>query len=111
MRSKAADALSKDLRNRLEKLGANIRLARTRRGMSLEDMAVRAHSSVATVRKLEMGNPTVNLAVLLQVLDVFGLADQLLLLANPSGDEVGLVEERRRQPKRVHTPKRLEDMF
>lgn len=110
MRSKAVEALSKDLKSYLKKLGSNIRLARTRRGISLEDMAERAHSSVTTIQKLEMGT-TVNIAVLLQFLDVFGLADQLLLLANPSSDEVGLFEERLRQPKRVHTPKRLEDMF
>ncbi len=111
MRSKAVDAITKDLEKKLETMGENFRLARTRRGMSLEDMAVRAHSSVATIRKLENGNPSVSLAVALQALDVFGLEDQLSCLANPKDDEVGLVEERRRQPKRVHTPKRLEDMF
>jgi len=111
MRSKAVEALSENLTQKVVRLGQDLRMARTRRGLSLEDLAERAHTSVITIRKLEQGQPTTSLAVLLQVLNVFGLENQIDRLADPKEDVVGLAEERRRQPKRVHSPKKLEDLF
>jgi len=107
--SHASDALSTKARNRLEELGANIKKARTRRGITQKDLANRVSASHVTISKLEKGNPSVGLGVLLMVLDVMGLVDDMANLANPTTDTVGIALEEA-QPKKVWTRKKTKNL-
>ena len=95
----------------LKQVGENIRLARMRRGIKQSELAERVLVSRPTIRKLEKGEPSVSLAALVQVLDVLGLADQLLLLADPDSDELGkALEMNRVKRRRVDSPRCKDDL-
>ncbi len=66
-----------------------IRLARLRRDLSVEQVAERAQCSRLTVSKLEKGVSTVSVSVLLRVLYALQLGDDILHIAHD--DELGHV--------------------
>jgi len=68
-------------------LGARLRLARVRRRLPLEELAVRTGASRFTLAKLERGDPSVGFGVLLRVLSVLGLEDDLDRIA--AEDDLG----------------------
>lgn len=65
----------------LQTLGENIKLARLRRKLTMNQVSERAGISRPTLSSLEKGNPTVSLGIVLQVLLVLGLEKDILLLA------------------------------
>lgn len=71
----------------LSELGENIRLARLRRKLGLEQVAQRANISRPTLNSIEKGAESVSLGLYLQVLVVLGLEKDLLLIAKD--DELG----------------------
>jgi transcriptional regulator with XRE-family HTH domain len=91
----------------LVRLGADVRRARVRRSLTLDEVATRCSLAVPTIRKIETGNPTVALGALAAVLWVLGLQDRIagVLASDPVGE--GL--ESLRRPKRVRSP--VEDLF
>jgi len=93
--------LSDEVRATLTIIGANIRLARKRRKLSVATLAERVFVSSPTIQKLERGDPTVSLGVLVTTLWILRLDGELKRLAAPELDAVGLQEEiRRLGPKR-----------
>jgi transcriptional regulator with XRE-family HTH domain len=58
-------------------LGARLRLARERRRMPAAELAERADTSRMTIHRLEHGDTSVSLGVLVRVLGVLGLVDDL----------------------------------
>ena len=77
------------LAENLSIVGEQIRLARLRRDLSIEQIAERAQCSRITVAKLEKGLPTVSIGVLLRVLYALQLDADILLLARD--DKLGHV--------------------
>jgi len=73
-------AVSLEMSGVLNRLGGNIKRARMRRGIKQGDLAERVSISRPTLRKLERGDPTVSLAVLVQVLDVLGWRASFIIL-------------------------------
>lgn len=61
--------------------GEQIRLARLRRNLSLEQVAERAQCSIPTLTKVERGVATVAIGTYLRVLYVLGLNQDILLIA------------------------------
>ena len=84
----------------LAALGANLRLARKRRRMSIEALAERLMVSPPTLRKLERGDPTVSLGVLAAALWTLGLPNAIAALAAPETDSLGLGAELQRMASR-----------
>lgn len=70
---------------RLQALGERLRDARLRRRVSQGAMAARVGVSRPTLRRLEQGDPVVNLSTLVRVLTVLGLEADLDAVA---GDDV-----------------------
>lgn len=68
-------------------LGERLRLARARRRMPAAELAERAGISRQTLHKLESGDVSVGLSVLVRVLGVLGLDADIDLLAQD--DELG----------------------
>ncbi|KAA6307009.1 hypothetical protein EZS27_041326 [termite gut metagenome] len=71
----------------LEETGENIKLARLRRKLTMDQVAVRAGVSRSTLQQVEKGKAGVSLGMYAQVLFVLGLEKDLLLIA--SNDVVG----------------------
>lgn len=102
--SKIADqSLPPPVAASLEALGRNIRIARKRRRMGEQELATLAHTSRATIRRLEVGAPGVGLGILASVLWVLQLHDDLGRLAAPDTDSYGQFLEQGHLPRRVRT--------
>lgn len=95
----------------LRRLGDNIRTARLRRKLRLEDVAERMGISRFTLSEVEKGKPTTAVAAYLGALWALGLLDQLEEVADPDRDEEGKILERSRAPKTARTRKALDNDF
>ncbi len=84
-----ANWLPAQLAQNLTIVGEQIRLARLRRDLSVEQVAERAQCSRLTVSKLEKGLPTVSVGVLLRVLYALQLDSDILMLARE--DQLGRI--------------------
>ncbi|MFU8858765.1 MAG: helix-turn-helix transcriptional regulator [Deferrisomatales bacterium] len=91
-------------------LGQNLRVARTRRGLTMAEMASRMFVSRQTLARLENGDPGVSVGALASALWVLGLQDQVRKIAAPERDEVGVFRERQRLPRRVRPSSRRDDL-
>lgn len=95
-----ARTLFPQTQRRAEALGERLRLARMRRRMSLSELAARVDVSRHTLGRLERGDLSTSIAVLVRVLGVLGLEEDLDRLARD--DELG----RRLQDVRLPRPRR-----
>ncbi|WP_031427673.1 helix-turn-helix domain-containing protein [Flavimarina sp. Hel_I_48] len=66
----------------LQAVGENIKLARLRRKLTMDQVSERAGISRPTLYSLEKGSPSISLGIILQVLLVLGLEKDILLLAD-----------------------------
>ena len=85
---------------RAEALGERLRLARLRRRISLSDLAARVGATRITLARLERGDLSASLGLLVRLLGVLGLEADLDQLARD--DELGqrLQDVRLRRPRR-----------
>jgi len=90
----------------LRKLGRELALARRKRGISTDDMAVRLFVSRDTLWRLERGDPKVAIGTLATAAFVLQLHDRLANLAAPGNDALGMSLDDERLPKRIRRPKR-----
>ncbi|MYH50624.1 MAG: helix-turn-helix transcriptional regulator [Gammaproteobacteria bacterium] len=95
----------------LRRLGRNIRIARLRRQLRIQDLAERMGVSRFTVADLERGKPGTSVAAYFGALWALGLLDQADELADPDRDEEGRVLESARAPRRAARPRRLDNDF
>ncbi len=101
--SKVARPVFPRLQRRAADLGARLRLARLRRRIPLAEMATRVGTSRVTLGRLERGDPSVGLAVLLRTLSVLGLEEDLETLARD--DEIGKRLQDVALPQRPRPPR------
>ena len=96
--------LSVPAQRAIAKLGADISKARRRRRMSQASLAQRSGVSVATLKRLENGEPRVAIEAVARVLQVLGEIDRLTHLLGTEEDQMGLALMDEQLPKRVrHT--------
>jgi transcriptional regulator with XRE-family HTH domain len=95
----------------LQHLGRNLRVARLRRKLRIEDIAQRIGASRLTVADLEKGKPGTAAAAYFGALWALGLLDQTLGLADPDRDEEGKTLESARQPTQAPRRQRLDNDF
>ena len=92
------------VRRLLEQLGENIRMARLRRGFSMQLVAERAGMSRTTLRSIERGEAGVTLGAYANALHSLGLHADLGLVARD--DELGRKLQDAKLPARKRAPRR-----
>ena len=95
----------------LRKVGANLRTARLRRGITIEDAAAKIGTGPRLVADAEHGQPNTAIAVYAALLWLYDLLAPLEELANPLKDEQGLILASRREPTRAHGKRGLSNDF
>lgn len=105
MKSNAEDLLPQKVRRSLAKLGADLRDARRKRGLTVAMMVERIGASKSTYLKVEKGDPSVSLGVYAMTLFVLGFPNALAKIADARGDDTGLLLDASRLPKRVRVKK------
>ena len=96
---------------RTKELAQRIRLARTRRGMSIADLAAKAGINRNTLNALELGKPGVALGAYVTVLWALGLDKTLDAVAHPDADVHGKTLEASRRPARVRKSQKLKNEY
>lgn len=98
--SRPQRSLFPDTQRQADALGARLKAARVRRGMSETEMAARVLVSRPTVRRLERGDLSVSAAILVRVLEVLSLEGDLERLAEH--DDLGqqIADARLPRPRR-----------
>jgi AraC-like DNA-binding protein len=103
-KSTYANKLPRELAKDMALVGEQIRLARLRRNLSLEQVAERAQCSIPTLTKVEKGVATVSVGTYLRVLYVLGLHKDILSLAQE--DLLGRALQDARLPHRERATKK-----
>ncbi len=94
----------------LKALGANLRTARLRRNLTLEDVARKVGVTRQLVASAERGKPSTSIGVYAALLWVVGMVDRLAEVASPETDEEGTALARSRERSRA-ARKRLGNDF
>jgi transcriptional regulator with XRE-family HTH domain len=100
-----------EVSDRIRELGYRIRLARTRRGMSIAELAAKANMNRNTLNALELGKPGVALGAYVTVLWALGLDKTLEAVAHPDSDTHGKTLEASRRPERVRKAQKAKDEY
>ncbi|MXV94782.1 MAG: helix-turn-helix domain-containing protein [Gemmatimonadetes bacterium] len=93
----------------LTRLGRNLRTARLRRQLRLQDVADRLGVSRLTIADLEKGKPSASAAAYLGALWSLGLLSQADNLGDPDRDEEGRILESVRRPQQARRRRRRLD--
>ncbi len=95
----------------LRQLGRNLRTARLRRRLRIQDIADRLGTSRFTVADLEKGKPGASAAAYFGALWSMGLLGEAEALADPDRDEEGKTLESARRPLQARRRGRLDNDF
>ncbi len=79
-----------DVERAIKRIGTNLRTARLRRNLTLQEVAEKLGVSRYVIAHAEGGKPTTSIAVYVGLLWTYGLLDQLYPLADPAEDKEGL---------------------
>ena len=85
----------------LQTLGANLKVARLKRRISVKEFAERVGVSERTVVRLEKGNAGVSIGTLAMAAMVVGELDRISNFLDAGSDDIGLLMEQERLPKRI----------
>jgi transcriptional regulator with XRE-family HTH domain len=85
----------------ITKLGADLRTARLRRSLTIEDVAARIGTGVRAVADAEHGKPTTSIAVYVALLWLYDMQERLADAADPMKDQEGIRLQSMREPKRA----------
>jgi len=96
---------------RIKELGDRVRLARTRRAMSIAEVAAKADINRNTLNALELGKPGVALGAYITVLWALGLDKTLDGVAHPDADIHGKTLEASRRPERVRKTRKQKNEY
>ena len=95
----------------LKRLGENLRRARLRRNLTIQNVATRIGTGPRAVMDAEKGKPSTGIVVYAAALWVFDLLPQLEQLAEPLTDREGLALEAAKGRKRARTSHGLDNEF
>jgi DNA-binding XRE family transcriptional regulator len=105
MQSAALESLPPMVRRGLTKLGRDIATARRKRHLTMAMMAERIGAAKTTYLKVEKGDPSVSMGIYAMALFVLGFGEAIGDIIDPGRDDVGLLLDVERLPKRVRPRK------
>jgi DNA-binding XRE family transcriptional regulator len=105
MKSASQASLPTTVRRALAKLGADIAVARRKRNLTTMMMAERIGVAKTTYLKVEKGDPSASVGVYAMALFALGFGDAIGDLIDPRRDDIGLLQDAERLPKRVRPKK------
>jgi transcriptional regulator with XRE-family HTH domain len=105
MRSSSLDVLPSTVKRSLAKFGTDLGMARRKRSLTVAAVAERMGISKSTYLRVEKGDPTVRLGVYAMALFVLGFGAAFSDVADPRRDDVGMMLDEERLPKRVRVKK------
>ena len=82
-------------------MGADLRMARRKRRIPIEDFALRVGVSSRTIIRLEKGDGGVSMGTLAMACLTLGEIGRIDQLIDPATDDTGLLLDRDRLPKRI----------
>lgn len=95
----------------LKRLGANLRTARLRRNLTIEDVAEKIGTGPRPVSSAENGKPSTSAAVYVALLWAYDLLGQLENIADPASDAEGLALSMPRERARAGQSESLDSDF
>ncbi len=95
----------------LARLGSNLRTARLRRNLTIEDVADKIGTGPRPVADAEKGKPSTSAAVYIALLWAYDLLGPMRDIADPALDEEGLVLSMHRERARARSSKSLDNEF
>jgi transcriptional regulator with XRE-family HTH domain len=95
----------------LKRLGANLRTARTRRNLTVAEVAEKIGTGPRAVRDAEKGQPSSSIATYVALLWAYDLIGQFDEVADPLRDERGQALALLGEPKRARRTAGLSDDF
>jgi transcriptional regulator with XRE-family HTH domain len=95
----------------LKRLGADLRTARLRRNLTIEDVAGKIGTGRRAVSDAEKGKPSTGAAVYIALLWVYDLLGPFDALADPATDTAGLAQSDVRQRARGRDTRDLDNDF
>jgi len=105
--SKSQAALPLAARRALKKLGADISVARRRRGINVALLSERAFINRKSLARVERGDAGVSMGIYASVLFALGLVDRLGDLADVAHDPLGRTLAEEQLPKRIRMRRAL----
>jgi len=105
MKSEVSSILPPNVRRSLKKFGGDLSIARRKRRLTVAMLCERIGVSKSTWQRMEKGDPTVSIGAYVQALFVLGFGAPLGDLADQRDDELGLMLEAERLPKRIIPPR------
>jgi transcriptional regulator with XRE-family HTH domain len=110
-RNKLQSAPPYSVEQALKSLGENLRRARLRRNLTIEEVAGKIGTGPRAVMDAEKGKPSTGMVVYAALLWVFDLLGQLEEIADPSKDKEGLALEALKGRKRARKSAGLDNEF
>jgi len=95
----------------IKRLGANLRTARLRRNLTIEEVAEKIGTGPRAVSGAEQGKVSTGIVVYNALLWVYDLLGPMSDLADPGRDEEGLALSMRRKRARAEKPEELDSDF
>ena len=96
----------------LKALGANLRTARIRRGLTIADVAAKIGAGSRAVADAEKGKPSTGIVVYVGLLWAYGLIEQIADVAAPTQDKEGTaLALAREKPRRRRQSEGLDNDF
>lgn len=95
----------------LKRLGENLRTARLRRNLTIEDAAERIGTGPRAVMEAEKGKPSTGIAVYTALLWLYDLLQPFEELADPLKDKEGLSLQAAKEPRRARKSGALDNDF
>ena len=85
-------------------IGNNLKTARIRRELTLQEAAEKIGTSKSSVMRMEKGDISVKIGVFISAAEVYQALDTISFLV-PEHDIIGLSLEKQKQPKRIRKKK------
>jgi transcriptional regulator with XRE-family HTH domain len=95
----------------IKHLGANLRTARLRRNLSIEQVAEKIGAGTRAIRAAEQGKVSTGIGVYIALLWAYDLLDPAMGLADPGKDDTGLACLEEKERKRARNMNLLDNDF